>query len=271
MKIGYHISISDGLIKTAKKITEQKLSAVQIFPGSPRNYFPGAKHTIHDFKAMKKLNIPKFVHINYFVNLSGDNPVIPKSIAENMIFCDKINADGLVIHMGSHKDIATGMSQTLENLRVAHEKYKKLSNDAEPRVKILIETTAEGGNKHKWDKILELKKLIGTNNPFVPEIKICVDTCHLYSAGYTAENICKMIEENHKDIGLIHLNNPSSNVVLGKHKDQHDIPLFSEEGKFSKNEIENFINLGKLYNIPMVMETGTPEVDFLICEKMYNI
>ena len=83
------MSISEGLIKTAKKILEQKLTAVQIFPGSPKSYFPGTKHTEADFKAMQNLNIPKFVHINYFVNPANDTAVIPKSIAENMIFCDK--------------------------------------------------------------------------------------------------------------------------------------------------------------------------------------
>ena len=115
MRIGYHISIKDGLTKTAKEIKDKKLSTVQIFPGSPKSYFPGEKHTQSDFDAMK--NIPKFVHINYFVNPAGENPVIPKSIAENMIFCDKIGADGLVIHMGSHKNIDHGMIATEFNIK----------------------------------------------------------------------------------------------------------------------------------------------------------
>jgi len=264
MKLGYHISISDGLIKTAEKIKEQKMTAVQIFPGSPRNYFPGKKHTIYDYIAMSNLNIPKFVHINYFVNLCGEKEIIQKSIAENMLFCDRIGAEGLVIHMGSEKNKAKGMSQTILNLKFAKEKFLELNSGIEPRVKILIETTAEGGQRLKWKEMLELLELM-------PELGMVIDTCHLYSAGYTADEICKMIEENHKLVGLVHLNNPSPNVEIGKHKDQHDIPLFSEEGKFSKIEIENFMNICKLYDISCVTETGDEEEELkLIIENYRN-
>lgn len=258
MKIGYHVSISGGLKDTVKRIKEQKMTAVQIFPGSPKSYFPGTKHTEDDFLTMTNLNIPKFVHINYFVNLCGDKEVIQKSVAENMIFCDKINADGLVIHMGSDKNIKNGMAQTIENIRVANEKYMVLSGGKEPRVKILIETTSEGGNRLKLDKIFELKKLL-------PKIGIVYDTAHMYAAGY---NVVEQIEQYHNIIDLVHLNNPSPNVEFGKHKDQHDISLFSTEGKLTSVEIDNIVELCKLYEIPCITETGDNEGDFnLITEK----
>ena len=257
MELGYHISISDGLTKTAEAIKEQNMTAVQIFPGSPRNYFPGAKHTIDDFMAMKNLNIPKYVHINYFVNLCGDKEVIQESIAKNMIFCDQINADGLVIHMGSHKNKDVGMTQTVWNINQSYKKYKELSDGVEPRVKILIETTSEGGNRLKWDRIMVLKEMM-------PELGLVYDTAHMYAAGY---DVIKHIEENHEIIDLVHLNNPSPIVEFGKHKDQHDISLFSEEGKFTLDEIDSIVNLCKLHDLPMVMETGEMENDLIICEK----
>lgn len=256
MKIGYHISIKDGLTKTVQKIKEQNMTAVQIFPGSPRSYFPGTKNTIEDFMAMKNLNIPKFVHINYFVNLCGDKEVIQKSIAENMIFCDKINADGLVIHMGSEKNKNKGMTQTVFNIKESYKKYKEITGN-EPRVKILIETTAEGGQRLKWDKILDLLEIM-------PELGLVYDSAHMYAAGY---DVIDHIEKNYKLIDLVHLNNPSPNVEFGKHKDQHDISLFSEEGKFTIDEIDQIVNICKKYDIPMVMETGDMENDLMTCEK----
>lgn len=259
MKIGYHISIANGLIKTAKEITEKKLSAVQIFPGSPKSYFPSEKHTTADYDAMKKLNIPKFVHINYFVNPAGDNPVISKSIAENMIFCDKINADGLVIHMGSNKKIDEGMAATVFNIKESIDKFINMTGN-KPNVKILIETTSEGGNRLKLNKILELIENCKEYN-----IGMVYDTAHMYSAGY---QVVEQIEELHNIIDLVHLNNPSPNVEFGKHKDQHDVSLFSEEGKLTKIEIENIISLCKLYNIPMIMENSDDDITHdLICEK----
>ena len=256
MKLGYHISISDGLTKTAETIKEQKLTAVQIFPGSPRNYFPGSKHTIQDFLAMKNLDIPKYVHINYFVNLCGDKEVIQKSISDNMIFCDKINASGLVIHMGSHKDEGKGMSQTVWNIKESYKKYEEETGN-EPRVKILIETTSEGGNRLKWDKIMTLLDMM-------PDLGLCYDTAHMYAAGY---NVAKHIEENHEIIDLVHLNNPNPEVVFGDHLDRHNISLFSEEGKFSNGEIDEIVNICESHDLSMVMETGEMETDLIICKK----
>ena len=80
MKIGYHISISEGLVKTAKNIIKEKMTAVQIFPGSPKSYFPGTKYTSVDFKAMMYFTITKIVHSNYLINISDDKSVIQNSI-----------------------------------------------------------------------------------------------------------------------------------------------------------------------------------------------
>lgn len=261
MKIGYHISISKGLIQTAKNIVNEKMTAVQIFPGSPKSYFPGTKNSDSDFKAMQSLNIPKFVHINYFVNLANDTEVIPKSIAENLIFADRIGASGLVIHMGSNKDIKKGMDLTIFNITEAITKFKIANGGVEPQTKILIETTAEGGNRLKFDKILEIVDKYGVQL----NIGMCFDTAHMYAAGY---DVVKTIEKYHGLIDLVHLNNPSPIVEFGKHKDQHDVSLFDETAKFSKVEIDNIINLCKLYDLPMIMETGTMMEDHeLIIEK----
>jgi len=74
----------------------------------------------------------------------------------------------------------------------------------------------------------------------------------------------------HDKIKLMHLNNPAPNVEFGKHKDQHDIPLFSEEGKFSVREMENIINICNLYDIPMVMETSEMEETLELINEKYK-
>lgn len=254
MKIGYHISISGGLVKTAHSIKQQKLSAVQIFPGSPRTYFP-SKFSISDFEAFQNLNIPKFVHINYLVNPASDKPVLPKAIAENLQFCDQIGADGLIIHMGSNKDKEGGMELTRHNFLRAYEKTGA-------KTKILIETTAEGGERLKLDLIL---KFLEENKDL--NVGMCLDTAHIYAAGY---DVVETIEKYHDKIDVVHLNNPSPNVEFGKHKDQHDVSLFDSTAKLSEREIENIISLCKLYNIPMILETGTMFEDVNMINEKYN-
>lgn len=257
MKLGYHISISGGLVKTAQSIKQQKLSAVQIFAGSPRTYFP-SKFTQNDFETFQNLNIPKFVHINYLVNPASDKPVLPKAIAENLQFCDRIGADGLIIHMGSNKDKEGGMELTRHNFLRAYEKSGS-------KTKILIETTAEGGERISFNNII---RFINENRDL--NVNLCIDTAHLFASGKNSKEIIDIIEKYNTDIKCVHLNNPAPNVIFGKHKDQHDISLFDPNGKFSKIDIDNFVEICKLYDLPMILETGEPYNDLLICESLYN-
>lgn len=259
MNIGYHSSISKGLYSVALEVNKLKLSAIQIFSGNPRNYFPSV-HTNENLKAFNELNIPKFVHMNYLLNLSNSIPVIPTSIAQNLKFCDDINASGLIIHMGSNSNKEDGLRLTYDNIKSARNKTKSL------KTSILIETTAEGGYRLKLDDIDSFVKEFGKEL----NVAIVADSAHLYAAGYTAEQIVEYLDKNKNVVKCLHLNNPSPNVIFGRHKDQHDIPLFDESGKFSKIEIENFITISNLHSIPMIMENYDDEnTHKMICEK-YN-
>ena len=258
MKIGYHLSMSKGLKVTADEAKLHKLGAVQIFPGSPRSYFP-SNHTNENIQAMKHLNIPKFVHINYYVNLASDKAVLPKSLAENLNFCDAIGSSGLVIHMGSNKDREEGIKNTLYNLKRAYQKTNA-------KTRILIESTAEGGNRLNLNDIIEFID----NNPEL-NLGMCFDTCHAYSAGYSSKDIVNLIGEHHKIIGLVHLNNPNPEVEIGKHLDRHNISLFDKDGKFSKIEIENMMSISNLHKIPMILETGDyMENDVIFINENYQ-
>lgn len=126
-------------------------------------------------------------------------------------------------------------------------------------------TVISPGSYSKFDLIL---KFLEENKDL--NISMCLDTCHMYAAGYTSSDIISIIEDHHDKIGLIHLNNPSPNVELGKHKDQHDVSLFDENAKFSDREIENIITLCKLYNIPMILETGTMFDDMNMINEKYK-
>ena len=254
MKIGYHISISGGLQNVVNEAKKQKLSAIQIFPGNPRSYFPSS-HTNENIQTMKSLNIPVFVHINYFVNLASDKPVLPKSLADNLNFCDAIKASGLIIHMGSNKDKEQGLKNTLYNIKRAYQKTGA-------KTKILIESTAEGGNRLNFDDIINF---IDDNSEL--NLGLCFDTAHSYAAGY---DVLEKIEKYHKYMDLIHLNNPNPEVEFGGHLDRHNISLFDESGKFSNNDIENIVTLAKLYEIPMILETGDMSNDVILCEKYYG-
>ena len=252
MRIGYHTSIAEGLKKTAMFIKSTNMSAMQIFAGSPRIYYVSKNNS--ERHHIKDLNCYKIVHLNYLVNPAKSRPAIPKSIIDNIKFCRDINADGLVIHWGSNENLKEGLHYSYEN-------FLTVRNKIGLETKLLIETTAEGGNKLKFNTLIDFyQKYKDKLN-----LGLCFDTAHLYAAGY---NVFELIEKYGKDIDVIHLNNPSPDVVFGNHLDRHNISLFDESGKFSKEEIYEILKLGVKYNIAMILETGDQHNDFLICESI---
>ena len=148
----------------------------------------------------------------------------------------------------------SGLKNTYHNIKTAYLWSKA-------KTKVVIEGTAEGG-----------KRLTLENAVFFIEnsknlnLGLCIDTAHVYAAGY---NVIETIEKYHKYVTVIHLNNPNPEVLPGKHLDRHNISLFSETARLTKTEIENIMILADLYNIPMILETGEPSNDLMLCENVF--
>jgi deoxyribonuclease-4 len=67
-------------------------------------------------------------------------------------------------------------------------------------------------------------------------LKLCIDTCHSWNAGYDLEDINNMITDK-TDVYCIHVNN--SKNIKGSNLDRHEY-LF--EGKIPYENIKSFIN-----------------------------
>jgi len=85
---------------------------------------------------------------------------------------------------------------------------------------------------------------------------VCLDTCHVYDAGYDiVTNLDGVLEEFDRIIGLeklkaIHLND--SKNPFQSHKDRHEK---IGEGYLGIEAITNIINHPKLCNLPFFLET----------------
>ena len=88
------------------------------------------------------------------------------------------------------------------------------------------------------------------------KLGVCLDTCHVYSAGYDIVNhLDEVLEEFDKIIGLdrlqaIHLND--SMTEFNSHKDRHEC---LGKGSLGADAIINFINHPSLRGIPINLET----------------
>ena len=129
-------------------------------------------------------------------------------------------------------------------------------------IKILLETSSGQGSE-MCIKLEDLSKFINKltmhkNKKISERFGICVDTCHIYSAGYninTSKDVINYIKEFDKYIGLkylkiLHLNN--SKTLIGSNKDRHDN---INKGTINPNGLREFIKLCFKLNIPIILET----------------
>lgn len=263
MKIGYNISntIDNNSLKKAK---EDGCNFIQIFTGDPCKFVYNPKPIINSHLKNWKGGI--VVHGNFLINLC--RPSTDK-IAKNSIYllkkdleiAEKINAIGVIIHMG--KDTAklgyqNAFDTYINNLNTILKESKK---------GIIILETGAGVGTEVGTRLNELGKIrdkVIDND----RIKFCIDTCHIFSAGYDLSNdiVVDSLEgyiENTlgwDNIIVLHCND-SKNCLCSK-KDYHaDITngIISNKniGSFMK-----FINMFKKRNIPIILETPTDSVDF---------
>ncbi|MGB9711476.1 MAG: deoxyribonuclease IV [Thermodesulfovibrio sp.] len=259
--VGVHTSVKNSLINSINEAVELQCTTFQIFLHSPRLWqIPEfSVEVIDEFKKLMqlyKLN-PLVVHASYLINLISSNP---KTIASSryllkreVLMADVLGADYYVIHLKDNKDMEK--EEIFAKTREGFSKIGKLE-----KCKILIENTAKS-------KITALiPDLIETFKNVESEIigGICIDTCHLFAAGYDIANengLKKFIEELSKYgsfdlIKLIHLND--SKAPAGSGIDRHE---HIGKGYIGIKGFENFLKIKEISHVPLILETPKKSFD----------
>lgn len=119
---------------------------------------------------------------------------------------------------------------------------------------VLLETMAGKGSEvgSRFEELAEIMD----NTTHSSKIGVCLDTCHVYDAGYDiVNNLDGVLEQFDHIIGLeklkaIHIND--SKNPLSSHKDRHEV---IGGGSLGIDAFERIINHPKLYNFPFYLET----------------
>ncbi len=252
MILGVHVSGAKKIYETLDIAHSLGCDTMQIFSRSPQSWRRGAQIAPEEVKEFirrrKKYKInPVFIHISYLINLaSPDARLYHGSIGayiEDIQEADKLGADYIVTHMGSHKETSedAGIKRLVAALNIIIEKTK------DSKVGILLENTSGSGSwlgyrfyhQHKIIKGIKEKSRVG----------LCLDTAHAYLAGYNLatkeglENLIAEIDEmaGIKSIKLIHLNDAAGE--LGCHHDRHD---HIGQGQIGMAGMKRIINHPKL-------------------------
>lgn len=258
MLIGVHISIAGSIDQAIDRAGDLGCDTIQIFSRNPRGWKtkPLIPEEVKKFKRKREeFGIrPVLVHIPYIINLAAPKDKLWKisinSYIEDIKRTDLLGAEYLITHLGAH----TGSGEE-EGLKRFCQGLKQVITISKPKTTILLETCAGQGTSlgHKFEHIRYI-----FDNVKSKKLGVCLDTCHVYAAGYdiaTEEGLKDSVEKFDEIIGLsnlkvIHLNDAKGK--LGSHLDRHE---HIGKGSLKEAGIKRILTHPKLKNLPFIMET----------------
>lgn len=258
--IGGHVSASGGILKAFDNAKDIGATFVQIFTQSPRMW-RATQISDKDAKTFRSRlsdsSVPLIgvvTHASYLINLASvDSEIFSKSknaLASNIESASRIGAQGVVLHVGSHKGLGLDavFDQIIESISTA------ISGLGE-NCRLLLENTAGQGGSVGVD-FNEIKRIIdGLGGD--PRIGVCIDTQHLFASGISfssieeADKVMDMIDATIglSRIGCIHLND--SKVPQSSFRDRHEN---LGEGFIGEAALANFISHPTLREVPIILE-----------------
>lgn len=274
---GAHYSIVPSILYAFKTLKKNKGNILQIFISNPqgRGIKNRSDDEINEIKQyMKKHKMKLVFHAPYILNFAREfnkNNWWIKDMIKELNMVSKLGAIGSVLHMGKSKELSK--EKALNNM------YKSLVYvlDNSPEDSNIILETSTGQGSELCYEVEELGKFFKQINKYSKRVKICIDTCHIFAAGYdirTKKGCNDYIKKFDKYIGieniaLIQLNDAEKQ--LGSHLDRHDN---IGEGYIGLEGINYFIKFGMKHNIPIILETpyneNIDELDY-IRKISYNI
>ena len=254
--LGTHMSIAEGIAKTAENVVKMNANTMQIFSRNPRgsSYKNYSKEEVECFQKIRRENQfgPLLAHAPYTMNLaSADERIFEFAcmvIREDIARMDALQIENIVFHPGSHTGIGAeaGIGNIVAGLDQAI--------TGEENIMILLETMSGKGTEIGVS-FEELKKIRdGVKHP--ERIGVCLDTCHVFAAGYDiVNNLDGVLEEFDRVLGLallraIHLND--SMMPFGSHKDRH---AAIGEGEIGLEALLRVLEHPLLRELPFYLET----------------
>ncbi|AYV80944.1 MAG: apurinic endonuclease [Harvfovirus sp.] len=261
MYVGAHGS---GNKASAQIIKDHGGNLIQIFVNSLRTSY---SEYLELKKFLEDNQMKCVVHASYTINLSRDwdqySGWIQQFIME-ISLAHQVGAIAIVVHMGKQMELelAEAYNNMYTALLYVHDQTIKYSS-----LKILLETPTGQGSEICYkieDMAYFFKKFSRNKNPNISNrFGLCVDTCHVFAAGYnlvTKAAIYAYLEAFEELIGLrhlylIHLNDSKQEV--GSNVDRHENIGKGKIGKLGLTEIVKYF---KNLKIPIILETPAERI-----------
>lgn len=259
-RFGAHVSISGGLFNAPQNGLEATCDVVQIFTRNQMQWRvpPLRPEDIEAFRhEVRRTGVDVVcVHASYLINLgSFDAQKLRLSREHFVIELQRAEALGIphvVVHPGSHMGAgeSAGLKRIADSLNFCLERCEGLN------VNVLLETTAGQGDTlgYRFEQLAEIERQVEQRS----RLGICLDTCHLFAAGYelrTPEGYDETMRELAEILGLqqvhvIHTND--SKRELGSRVDRHE---HIGEGQLGLRAFAHFVRDSRFAGRAMIIET----------------
>jgi deoxyribonuclease IV len=258
--LGAHTSAAGGAFNALYIGREIGASAIQLFTSNQKQW-QGRKIGEREVKlwekALEETGIREVMsHDSYLINLGSPDPELLRksrqAFREEIERCQLLKIPYLNFHPGAATDkdvakcLATIAESLLENESLLHQ----------GKTRLLLETTAGQGTSvgHRFEHIAEIIRDLHRKIP----IGVCIDTCHIFVAGYdirTRDGWEKTLKEFDEIIGLSHLyafHLNDSQKDLGSRVDRH---ACIGQGKIGLESFRFLMTALKTAALPKYLET----------------
>nr|MBF0222253.1 deoxyribonuclease IV [Desulfobulbaceae bacterium] len=273
--VGAHVSISGGVENAPLNASKIGANAFALFTKSPRQWTskPLTKENTNSFKVnLLKSGISSehvLPHDGYLINIG--NPDLEKREKSVITFIDeakRVEQLGLSVlnfHPGSH----LGEASEEESLALIAKGVNKAITETE-KVVFVLETTAGQGTNLGYtfeqlayiiDRVVDRKR-----------VGVCIDTCHIYAAGYDIKNKYHDVMNSFGNVlGFdllkgVHLNDSKSK--LGQKLDRHHS---IGDGELGWDVFKKLMNDPRFDNIPLILETINSDIWEMEIQQLYAL
>jgi len=254
------MSIEGGVENAPLRGKKAGCQVIQIFTKN-NNRWNSRQLTDKDINNFKKNSsdtgvIPSASHTAYLINLASPNTEIYKKSLEafydEMERAERLGLPYLIFHPGAHLGSGenAGIKKIADSINILLERANNF------KLILLLETTAGQGSHlgYKFEHLSEIIKIVDEKG----KIGVCLDTCHIFAAGYDISNeygYKKTFENFNKIIGIdrlkaFHIND--SKKGLGSRIDRHE---HIGKGRIGLTAFRLLLNDLRFNNIPMILET----------------
>jgi deoxyribonuclease IV len=263
-RLGAHMSIRGGLPRAVDRAHASGCTALQIFTKSAGQWRarPLPAEEVREFRRrLRETGIrPVVAHTSYLINIAASDRSLRRrsidALVEELDRGGVLGLEGLVMHPGSYTNGSEqgGLRLIADGIAAAFE--------ARPhgRTKLLLEHTAGQGTNlgHRFEHLAAVIDALGGT----PRVGVCLDTCHLLTAGY---DICSPegYQETFRQFGRIvgfsrlkafHLND--SKKPCASRVDRHE---HIGKGCLGLEPFRWLLNDPRFARLPMLLETAKLE------------